>query len=541
MEFRGIARASALGFVIAGPCLGQALPNYAIFEIVPPYGYSETVAYGLSTGTTVVGDAIDGAARSPIFYANGTMITHFVDNISLSAIEVHRATTGQDLTTNQAVFIPWVGGVQQIATGVVSSFGVALNDRGHTVGVANFAIPHSFDTIPTVFRFDPNTNATTYPLPYARPGAISLPDNVACIVDHPGSADDGNLVILDANDNVIRPTIPFNLTHEMPSGFASNVFRICGTAVYKPVGGLSTLNQAFLFDEFGNFSTLPDPKGLHFPTDANAIDFWGNLVVGKTEVGASTQYATAWEVDPTNPFTPEVPTDLNTLIPANSNWYLDEATGVNSLHAICGWGHRTINGKYVRRGFLMVPINLDNLYCDPNTIVAGAFTTGTVALTLENSVPTLISLQSNSTAISMPSYIQVPAFKTSAQFLIQANAVVAPTTVTITAKYANLVKKVFVTVLPASPLKLVFQHLTVKGGQTAIGAFVFNGPVAAPQSVSLTSSDPKLVVPATATVPANSFDGYFVAQTKPVTKNETAMVTGDYRGKKYVASITITP
>ena len=130
-----------------------------------------------------------------------------------------------------------MGGVQQIVSGATSSYGVALNDRVHTVGVANQPVANSFDTIPTVFRFVPSTNETTYPLAYARPGGINLPGYVACIVDHPGSADDGKLIILDPNDKLIHPVIPSYLSHEMPSGFASNKLRICGTAYYNPIGG----------------------------------------------------------------------------------------------------------------------------------------------------------------------------------------------------------------------------------------------------------------------------------------------------------------
>ena len=61
--------------------------KYAIFEITPPQGYSETVAFGLSTDTTVIGDAIDGSARIPIYYTVGTIPSRFVDNLGLPAIE----------------------------------------------------------------------------------------------------------------------------------------------------------------------------------------------------------------------------------------------------------------------------------------------------------------------------------------------------------------------------------------------------------------------------------------------------------------------
>ena len=79
------------------------------------------------------------------------------------------------------------------------------------------------------------------------------------------------------------------------------------------------------------------------PGAANAINTAG-LIVGGNSVSGSATRAFLWRNG--------VATDLNTLIPANSGWTLNFASGINDRGQIVGWG---VNFTGSIHAFLLTP------------------------------------------------------------------------------------------------------------------------------------------------------------------------------------------
>jgi len=107
----------------------------------------------------------------------------------------------------------------------------------------------------------------------------------------------------------------------------------------------NTRTHAFFSNGSGPFQDLGD-LGYNV-SEALALNSTGTLVVGRATVPSNTGYtlyhAFAWNGG--------VMRDLNGLIPANSDWILNEATGVNDAGVIVGNG--TFGGQ--TRAFRLTP------------------------------------------------------------------------------------------------------------------------------------------------------------------------------------------
>ena len=77
-------------------------------------------------------------------------------------------------------------------------------------------------------------------------------------------------------------------------------------------------------------------------SEANGINNAGQ-VVGEADLADGSTHAFLWSGGSMR--------DLNSLIPGNSGWVLEYATGVNDSGQICGYGAH--NGA--RRAFLLTP------------------------------------------------------------------------------------------------------------------------------------------------------------------------------------------
>jgi hypothetical protein len=96
---------------------------------------------------------------------------------------------------------------------------------------------------------------------------------------------------------------------------------------------------------------------------------------------------------------------------------------------------------------------------------------------------------------------------------------------------------------PAAALTNVdINPTTVVGGDSSSGTIIMTAGPAADAVISLSSSNPSVAsVPATATVPANSFTGSFVISTSAVATQTSAVITATYNGSSRTGTITVTP
>jgi probable HAF family extracellular repeat protein len=235
------------------------------------------------------------------------------------------------------------------------------------------------------------------------------------------------------------------------------------------------------------------------------------------------------------------PTDLNSLIPADSGWVLDGgASAINDAGQIVGAGGPGT------RAFLLSPSPLASLRLDPTTVVPGTSSTGTVTLT--TAAPeggAVIALSSSNTAIATaPAAVIVPAGATSAMFTVSTNSASTSTSVTLSTTYAGFTASAVLTVIPETTLSAVRLNLaSVQGGSPSIGTVTLSA--AAPTggaAIGLASSDAAVAAtPASVTVAAGVTSATFTISTTPVTASTAVTISGTYGGLARSAVLTVTP
>jgi len=227
-----------------------------------------------------------------------------------------------------------------------------------------------------------------------------------------------------------------------------------------------------------------------------------------------------------------------------TNFYYHATTGYDNA---TGWG--SFNGAGLLPLFAPPPSTvgkfLASLTVTPGTVVGGLTVTGTVTLVSPapagGAVVTLTS--TDATVVPVSPNVTVAAGQTSATFPINTNATKG-TTVTITAAYQGdtqtaqlVVQAAPVTIAPAS---LTLDPPSVNGGTPSAGTVTLTGP--APKGglvVSLSSSDPAALVPATVTVPEASTSATFTVTTIAVPQQVAATITASANGTSVTATLTV--
>ena len=164
----------------------------------------------------------------------------------------------------------------------------------------------------------------------------------------------------------------------------------------------------------------------------------------------------------------------------------------------------------------------------PLNASSGQMTTGTVTLNANAPAGGLnVNITStNQNAFPVPASVFVAANTSIQTFMVTAGAVSTPTPVTVTASTGSIMVSVNIMVLPPPVVRVSFVPANVVGGNNSIGTVVISP--AAPSGgvfVSLSSSDPNVILPTGVTVPAGSTSQTFTATTKPVSTSITATVS----------------
>src|SRR5208282_5466154 len=172
------------------------------------------------------------------------------------------------------------------------------------------------------------------------------------------------------------------------------------------------------------------------------------------------------------------------------------------------------SGTFLSGGLTVIPPVVTMLSFNPATVVPGQMTTGTV--TLNGNAPAggiTVSLTSNNAGVlPVPANVTVLVNTNSQTFQVTAGAVAASTTVTVTATTGTTSLMANVTVVALTGLSFV--PAAVTGGTTSTGTVTIGS--AAPAggfTVSLSSGDPSVMVPAAVTIAAGSTSQTFTATT----------------------------
>jgi hypothetical protein len=197
-----------------------------------------------------------------------------------------------------------------------------------------------------------------------------------------------------------------------------------------------------------------------------------------------------------------------------------------------------------KTGLLTIqPASGFNLTMAPSTVMGGSKTIGTVNLGSTSAVSRTVTLTDNSSYLTTPASVVVPAGASSATFTVGTAYVTSTATRTVTATFGGTSKSASVTITPTSQVtSLVISPTTVKGGVGAVGTVTLNAP--APDTgltLLLTSSNSAAVVPSSVKVPAGATSATFSISTKVVASNTSATITAGKLGINKSAVLTVTP
>ena len=179
----------------------------------------------------------------------------------------------------------------------------------------------------------------------------------------------------------------------------------------------------------------------------------------------------------------------------------------------------------------------------PARVIGGVGATVTVTLSAAAPVGgTVVTLSSGNAAAGFgAATVTVPQGSTTATASVSTNPVTTNTDVVLSA-VAGVTKTCHLTVLAPILQKVQVLPTKVLGGSgPQTGTVTMPGPVAAPTTVMLRSSNADATVPATVTVPTGASTATFTCTTKTVTATETATIIAGLGPTTTSCSITIKP
>jgi hypothetical protein len=190
-----------------------------------------------------------------------------------------------------------------------------------------------------------------------------------------------------------------------------------------------------------------------------------------------------------------------------------------------------------------VTATVQTVTLNPNPVVGGATTTGTVSLlTPAPAGGITVTLASNSSTASVPGSVFIPANSVSATFPVTTSSVSGSTSVKISATRDTTTATGALTVVPPTLTGVSIAPTSIAGGTSAVGTVTLNGP--APSSgiaVTLSSGSKDASVPSSVVVPAGSSSTTFVVSSKGVASTESVTITATYGTASPSAKLTLNP
>ncbi len=193
-------------------------------------------------------------------------------------------------------------------------------------------------------------------------------------------------------------------------------------------------------------------------------------------------------------------------------------------------------------------VGLSGLTLLPASVIGaqtnGTSSTGRVTLSTTAATDTVVSLSSSNTSlVTLPSTVTVPAGSTSQTFTLTANNVTSQATVQISALYGGTTLTQTLTINPwLNALSLSSSR--VVGGNPVTGTITLNAP--APSGglpVTITASDPSVTVSSggTVTVPAGSNTQTFTLATSTVTAGTSVTIAATYSSLTLTQNLYVQP
>ncbi len=181
-----------------------------------------------------------------------------------------------------------------------------------------------------------------------------------------------------------------------------------------------------------------------------------------------------------------------------------------------------------------------------NPVEGGLTGYGTFVLNIPAQLGTTVSLTSSNPALlQVPATVAVYQGYTTMNFAVTTNLVTAITSVPVTATVNGISATGTFTLNPGPVISVSSINATpsVVGGQPINGSVVLNNYArgAGGVTVTLSSGDPAVQLPATVLVPFGSFVGYFSGSTSVVPATRTAAINASFNGSLVTSNVTLAP
>jgi hypothetical protein len=240
-----------------------------------------------------------------------------------------------------------------------------------------------------------------------------------------------------------------------------------------------------------------------------------------------------------------VPVPATITMPGNTAWTQFQVQAGQVSAATLVTLTATLNAASASAQFTLQPPSLQSLTISPSTISGGAQPQGIVML--NGQAPAggaVVSLSSNSPAVSPPASVTVAPGSFSASFPIPTSGVNANTTATVTASYNGSTTQAQVTLTaqqPPSSLTLSPTSTTGTNG-SSFATVTIASAASTDQVLQVASSNPSIAsVPNGVTIPAGSTTGGFNIFTSSVSVQTVVTISVSGGGVTKTANLTINP
>jgi hypothetical protein len=167
---------------------------------------------------------------------------------------------------------------------------------------------------------------------------------------------------------------------------------------------------------------------------------------------------------------------------------------------------------------------------------------GTITAAEGNADARIYTTYDNSSLVTTPATVTLPAATTVKNFQITTTAVTATINTTIYAKRNGVIKSAPLALIPLIPTALAFTPSQVVGGNSVSCRVVING-VAGPggRTIAILDNSANATVPSTVVVPAGATQVIFDITTTPVTSQKTVTVTARVSAGEKTGTFKINP
>jgi trimeric autotransporter adhesin len=483
----------AIADTIAASPDGQALPVTGTGGTVTASGGSPTTVTGLSCAPSSLSSGASSACTVTVAGSGGGVVTLSSNTGSVTVPGSMSVPAGVATATFTAA-----AGV--IATDQSATITASLNGSSRSASIA-LAAPPAITALNCV------------------PATLSGGTSTACVVTLTNAA--GGTVALASNNPLLMA--PASVT--VPSGTQ--------TASFSASAGVIGSDQSATVTASLNGSSRSSSIALTTATTVSAISCAAATLAG----GASTTCTvtlskTGGGTVALSSSSPSVTVPASVAVSSSATTATFTATaaaiGAEQSATITG----ALNGSSRSTSLaLNGPITVTALNCAP---VSSASSTCTV--TLSKTGGGTVALATNSTALTVPASVSVPAGSTTATFAATVGAFTNDQTATVTASLNGSSQSASVALTaPAAITSLTCAPVGAATSTTCV--VIVTKPAGG--TVALSSSTPSVTVPPSVSIPAGATSASFTATVAVVATDQTATITGVLNGSVRSASLAV--